>query len=616
MIKPSGHIFYEDVYSVKYDVQWETVNGLLDITIIIKQPFIWGEKAEAFIKNNTLFRKGVITVERQILRIYDGGYEIVASGVSQIFDFIQMNFPCGGGPVDNFAHHFNCGLSDEVIFKISDGSHWMDIAEDYVSFAVGDYIPSIWGEIRNNGSIIDQVGPNLLTWTDVWSNDDPPQLLIFLDDVEGFAAIADDEGEITLSWDIPTESGLSIVIERLLDGDWVLVGTFDANDGSTQIGDELPEIIYYYRVKFTNGILFSENYVIDSAAAIYLEGKWLYEEIPSISGLIVDERRGLGDDRPELGGQYHTLNGTNQYETFTLQVPVSAYPFSMFGFGNKSGTALRYAVESNTTISGGVAVFNTALNAFVGVSGLLRIGMRYRVTATILNHVSGVLYFRDGTTNHLIGSSNGTFVIDLTATNMNTYFQTIAASNFQIDNVAVQALGIIDSEGTSLLSYLPDATGFTGTAGTAWKISFDGVTRFPCSESSGTNIYDVIGNVACAITNPASNWTTQDSYFYGLHYGYTLSGAVQIPASATNLGFDANGGVNALTHPAGSWQNLASCEIVAVQEDAVWTFGRDVIGANGFDPWDAATDGVSGLGDITAALNQTTKIGKLRLPKE
>lgn len=164
MISPSGSVFYQDEYQTFYDVQWETINGLLDITTTIKQPFVWGEESEAFIKNGTLFKKGIITVERQILRIYGGGYEIVASGASQILDFIQMNFPCGGGPVDNFKYHFNCSVLDETIIKVSDGSHWVDITET-------DHVSSIWGNVNLDGSVVNPnpTDASALEWIDVWA---------------------------------------------------------------------------------------------------------------------------------------------------------------------------------------------------------------------------------------------------------------------------------------------------------------------------------------------------------------------------------------------------------------------------------------------------------------
>lgn len=166
MINPTGQVFYKDSFDQFYDVQWETVNGLIDITTIILQPYVWGEEPNAFIKNGILFRWGIVTVQRQILRIFDGGYEIVAEGASQICDFIQMNFPCEVGPVDTFQYHLNCSVTDEAIFKITDGPHWADPDDP-------DDIDAVWGTVDSDGSIGELTatgGVIPLEWIDVWTN--------------------------------------------------------------------------------------------------------------------------------------------------------------------------------------------------------------------------------------------------------------------------------------------------------------------------------------------------------------------------------------------------------------------------------------------------------------
>lgn len=158
-MNPSGSIFYQDEYEQFYNVDWETINGLIDITTIIKQPYVWNEEPDAFIRNGILFRKGLVIVERQIIKMTDEGYEIIAEGSSNIVDYIQMNFPCGGGPSDTFKYHYNCAISDEIILKISDGSHWSDVTED------SNY--SIWGMVNPDGSVSTT---DSLEWIDVWSS--------------------------------------------------------------------------------------------------------------------------------------------------------------------------------------------------------------------------------------------------------------------------------------------------------------------------------------------------------------------------------------------------------------------------------------------------------------
>lgn len=165
MIKPTGKVFYKDEYDQFYDVQWETVNGLIDITTIIKQPYVWGEEPQGYVKNGIVFRLGIVTVERQIIRVFDGGYEIVAEGASQVRDYIQMNFPCETGPLDNFRFHFNCGITDETVFKVTEGPHWADPDDPEDSDAV-------WGTVDSDGSsgeLTTTGGAEPLEWIDVWT---------------------------------------------------------------------------------------------------------------------------------------------------------------------------------------------------------------------------------------------------------------------------------------------------------------------------------------------------------------------------------------------------------------------------------------------------------------
>lgn len=166
MINPTGHVFYKDPYDQLYDVRWETVNGLIDITTEIHQPHVWGEVPNGYIKNGVLFRSGIVTIKRQILRIFDGGYEIIAEGASQVHDFIQMNFPCTTGPVDNFIFHLDHYIADKTVFKITGGPRWADPADPGDSEVV-------WGAVNPDGSPGDSTSTDnivSLEWMDVWTN--------------------------------------------------------------------------------------------------------------------------------------------------------------------------------------------------------------------------------------------------------------------------------------------------------------------------------------------------------------------------------------------------------------------------------------------------------------
>lgn len=159
MIADTGSVFYQDEYQTIYDVAWETINDKLDITTIVSQPYVYGQEPQGYVQNHKLFKLGTITVTRQIIRVFDGGYEIVAEGTSQYFDYIQVNFICEEIPYDNFTYHINCGISDEIEGLVSDGSQWTDPDE-----VTSD---CVWCDLQSDGTPI--VGTDqVLEWLDVW----------------------------------------------------------------------------------------------------------------------------------------------------------------------------------------------------------------------------------------------------------------------------------------------------------------------------------------------------------------------------------------------------------------------------------------------------------------
>ena len=165
MLSEKGNIFYKDDYDVQYRVEWDTVGGIIDITTYTMQPFVWNRPPKGYIKNGVLYREGVITVQRQAIKAVQDGYEIIADGISQFTDYIQMNFPCEKGPIDNFKYHFNSVISEEIQFTITSGPHWVDIDD------IGDGYTE-WCDLNNDGSPIGIVTDDIsaLEWTDVWTN--------------------------------------------------------------------------------------------------------------------------------------------------------------------------------------------------------------------------------------------------------------------------------------------------------------------------------------------------------------------------------------------------------------------------------------------------------------
>lgn len=165
-IASNGHIFYEDEYTQKYEVQWETINGVIDITTIVMQPYVWGQQPEIRIDNGILYRRGIVTIVRQAIEVLSDGYVIIAEGSSQYEEYIQMNYPCEQGPVDNFKYHLNCSIIDDIYVKVRKGPRWADPDDD-------DDDLMIWADIDQNGTPLLISGTeehSYLSWTDVWDN--------------------------------------------------------------------------------------------------------------------------------------------------------------------------------------------------------------------------------------------------------------------------------------------------------------------------------------------------------------------------------------------------------------------------------------------------------------
>ena len=162
---PSGQIFFKDSYEQFYSIKWDTINGVIDMTTVISQPYVWGKAPSGKIVGGVLFRNGVVTIERQVIRPFTGGYEIVADGVSQYEDLIQMNFPCQKGPSDPFKYHLNNGMIDECESIITEGPRWADPDDQ-------NDADMIWGDIDSAGNPLATPtmtgGADILAFVDVW----------------------------------------------------------------------------------------------------------------------------------------------------------------------------------------------------------------------------------------------------------------------------------------------------------------------------------------------------------------------------------------------------------------------------------------------------------------
>lgn len=156
----NGSTFYKDDYGVHYNVNWEVEGNMVDMTTIIKNPFIYGQERTGYIKNKVLFRYGIITVQRLVFSHDNGSFEIIAEGSTSYEDYFQDSFQCGGGPNDGFLYHLNNYLTDRFEVTVTAGSHWAD-ADDETDDV-------IWGDV--DGDVTVGTSGDFLIWDDVWSS--------------------------------------------------------------------------------------------------------------------------------------------------------------------------------------------------------------------------------------------------------------------------------------------------------------------------------------------------------------------------------------------------------------------------------------------------------------
>ncbi len=161
MTPASGKFTYQDDYGQIYTSQWEpTSDGGTDYTTIIEQPYVWGELPEGEIVNQQLFRRGIRTIHRQVLRDVEGGVELVLEGYTQETALIQTSFHCSTAPIDPFKFHIDQMIRDDLTILVSDGPRFADPDNP-------DDVVAIWGTVNMDGSV--NSTSDSLQWIDVWS---------------------------------------------------------------------------------------------------------------------------------------------------------------------------------------------------------------------------------------------------------------------------------------------------------------------------------------------------------------------------------------------------------------------------------------------------------------
>lgn len=164
----TGSYRYKDEYETIHEGSWVLSNSVLDLTVMIKQPYIWGQEPEGYIKNKILYRKGIITVTHYVYKQVGDVWELQAQGSEQYVDFIQMNPGCGDTQfVDNFCYHFYCNIVDNVDSTVVCGSRWTDVDDlqvEWPSLSVDSF------GVVDGYTVPDGIQPFL--WVDVWGNND------------------------------------------------------------------------------------------------------------------------------------------------------------------------------------------------------------------------------------------------------------------------------------------------------------------------------------------------------------------------------------------------------------------------------------------------------------
>lgn len=168
-ILSEGSIKYKDSYDVIYEASWTFKNGILNLIMVTKSPVVWGQPPSGFLRGRLVFRRGIITTIKQILRINDdNSYEILLDKRDQVIDFYQSNAVCGERQFkDEFCYHLDCFVTDEVLGLVVCGTRWVDLSDLQV----------VWPDlvVNSSGIVVGysvDPGKQPFIFMDVWGNDD------------------------------------------------------------------------------------------------------------------------------------------------------------------------------------------------------------------------------------------------------------------------------------------------------------------------------------------------------------------------------------------------------------------------------------------------------------
>ncbi|MBD3407273.1 MAG: hypothetical protein GF411_14230 [Candidatus Lokiarchaeota archaeon] len=129
-IPQNGSYDYVDDYGLIYHVEWESANNRIDIISEVFDPRVWGEDEQGFIENRRVYRRGIVTITRQIIMNTPYGYMVTAEGSEQYIDTRQTNYICPDTkPDDPFTKHLDSMVRDDIDNIVVTGARWGDVDE-------------------------------------------------------------------------------------------------------------------------------------------------------------------------------------------------------------------------------------------------------------------------------------------------------------------------------------------------------------------------------------------------------------------------------------------------------------------------------------------------------
>jgi len=165
---PIGWFRMKDSYGTILTAYFRMAGDTLDITWISFEPRVWGEPEQGYTDGRKVYKKGILTTQRQILKSVGGQIIITGEWQQQIIATLQVNVVCGEQQfLDPFLFHTDCSILDFVEFDILCGPRWSDPSKpsDHCSW------PDIG--IDSEGVFIGPItGDSQFFWIDAWGNEE------------------------------------------------------------------------------------------------------------------------------------------------------------------------------------------------------------------------------------------------------------------------------------------------------------------------------------------------------------------------------------------------------------------------------------------------------------